>query len=237
MIKVHPLNVGTITRPMSGFGYGWERTVIDVPVIAWYIEGSDKKILVDTGGGDPLRAPACAAPYKRAPDQTLERALGKIGVTCEDVDIVVLTHLHWDHCGDNDLFPKATMIIQSEELESARSPFPVTARGYNRKMVDEIDYTVVSGDQTIANGVKVIYAPGHSFGFQEVLVENGSRKILIAGDTISFFKNLEQDPPLISGSYVDLNAYYKSLEKMARLNADVILPGHDCCVFEKQFYS
>jgi N-acyl homoserine lactone hydrolase len=237
MIKVHPLNVGTITRPMSGFGYGWERTLIDVPVIAWYIEGSDKKILVDTGGGDPLRAPACAAPYKREPEQTLERALSKIGVACEDVDIVVVTHLHWDHCGENDLFPKAKMIIQSEELESARSPFPVTAGGYNRKMVDEIDYTVISGDQTIASGVKVIFTPGHSFGFQQVLVETETRKILIAGDTISSFKNLEQDPPLISGYYVDLKAYYKSLETMVRLKADVILPGHDYRVFEKAFYN
>ena len=237
MIKIHPLNVGTITRPMSAFGYAFERKVIDVPVIAWYIEGLDKKILVDTGGGDPAKAPFRAAPYKREREQTLESTLGKIGVSCEDIDIVLVTHLHWDHCGDNDLFPKAKYIIQREELETARSPFPITAEGYNRKMVDEVDYTVVSGDKKIANGVKVIFAPGHSFGFQQVLVETEKKRILIAGDNISFFKNLEQDPPLISGYYVDLKAYYKGLEKMARLKADVILPGHDSRVFEKEFYN
>jgi len=236
MIKIHPLNVGTITRPMSGFGFGWERKVVDVPLIAWYIEGSDKNILVDTGGGDPSKAPPRAAPYKREPEQTLESTLGKIGVKCEDIEIVIATHLHWDHCGDNDLFPKAKFIVQGEELESARAPFPVTVDGYNRRMVDEIDYTVICGDKEVADGVKVILTPGHSCGIQSVLVETGTKKILIAGDTISFFKNLEQDPPLISGFYVDMKAYYKSLEKIAQLKADLILPGHDYKVFEKKFY-
>ncbi len=236
MIKIHPLNVGTITRPMTGFGYGFGTEVIDVPLIAWYIEGSDKRILVDTGGGDPAKAPPRAAPYKREREQTLESALGKIGVRCEDIDIVVVTHLHWDHCGDNDLFPNAKRYIQRKELESARSPFPITVNGYNKRMVDEVDYTVISGDKKIAKGVKIIFAPGHTYGFQEVLVETGTRRILIAGDAISFFKNLEQDPPLISGFYVDMKAYYTSLEKMAGLKADVILPGHDFKVFEKEVY-
>jgi N-acyl homoserine lactone hydrolase len=236
MVKILPLNLGAITRPMSGFGIGFESKVIDVPLIAWYIEGSDKKILVDTGGGDPATAPPRAAPYKRERDQSLENALKKIGVRCDDIDIVVVTHLHWDHCGENDLFPKSKILIQRRELESARSPFPVTADGYNKKMVDEIDYTVISGDKKIAKGVKIIFTPGHTYGFQEVLVETEMRRILIAGDAISFFKNLEKDPPLISGFYVDMKAYYKSLEKMAGLKADLILPGHDFKVFEKEAY-
>jgi N-acyl homoserine lactone hydrolase len=236
MLRIHPLNVGTITRPMSGFGYGFEPKVIDVPLISWYIEGSDKKVLVDTGGGDPAKAPPRAAPYKREREQSLENALKRIGVKCEEIEVVVVTHLHWDHCGENDLFRKAKIFIQRRELESARSPFPITANGYIKKMVDEIDYTVISGDRRIAKGVKIIFAPGHTYGFQGVLVEGGARRVFIAGDTISFFKNLEQDPPLISAVYVDLKAYYKTLRKMAGLKADVILPGHDFKVFEKETY-
>jgi N-acyl homoserine lactone hydrolase len=236
MARILPLNLGTITRPMSGFGYGFGSTVIDVPLIGWYIEGSDKKIVVDTGGGDPAKAIPRAAPYKREEDQSLEKALRKIGVRCDEVDIVVVTHLHWDHCGENDLFPNAKILIQRKELESAQSPFPITAEGYIRRMVDEIPYTVISGDKKISKGVKIIFMPGHTYGFQGVLVEAETRRILIAGDAISFFKNLEQDPPLISGFYVDLKSYYKSLEKMAGLKADLILPGHDFKVFEKEAY-
>jgi N-acyl homoserine lactone hydrolase len=236
MARIIPLHLGTITRPMSGFGYGFGHNIIDVPLIGWYIEGSDKKILVDTGGGDPAKAPPRAAPYRREEDQSLERALQKIGVRCDEIDIVVITHLHLDHCGENDLFPGAKILIQRRELEAARSPYPITAEGYIRKMVDEIDYTVIYGDKKISKDVKVIYMPGHTFGFQGVLVEAETRRIMIAGDAVSFFKNLEQDPPLVSGFYVDLKAYYKSLEKMAGLKADLILPGHDFKVFEKEAY-
>src|SRR5512139_2934265 len=144
MIRIRPLNLGTITRPMSGFGVGFESKAIDVPLIGWYIEGADKKILLDTGGGDPAIAPPRAAPYKREKDQSLENALKKIAVKCDDIDIVVVTHLHWDHCGENDLFPKAKILIQRKELESARFPFPVTVDGYNKRMVGEINYTVIS---------------------------------------------------------------------------------------------
>ena len=230
------MNLGTITRPMSGFGYGFGSEIVDVPLISWYIEGSDKKIMVDTGGGDPLTAIPRAAPYQREEEQSLENALKRIGITCQEIDMVVVTHLHWDHCGGNDLFPDSEILIQKEELESARSPFPITADGYIKKMVDDIDYVVISGDEQIAEEVKIIFTPGHTYGFQGVLVTAASGKIFIAGDTFTFFRNLEQTPPVISGFYVDLKQYYNSLEKIAQLSPDLILPGHDFKVFDQQVY-
>lgn len=236
MATIYPLNLGTITRSMSGFGYGFGPEKVDVPLIGWYVETSDKKILVDTGGGDPLTAIPRAAPYYRKKEQALENALGQLGIACQDIDTVVVTHLHWDHCGGNDLFPQAEKIIQKEELESARSPFPITADGYIEKMVHDIDYTVISGDEQITNEVKIVFTPGHTYGFQGVLVSAGSGKIFIAGDTFTFFENLERTPPLISGFYVDLKQYYNSIEKIAQLSPDLILPGHDFKVFKQKVY-
>ena len=177
MVKIHPLNGGTITRPMTGFGFGFGPEIVNVPLICWYIEGADKRIVVDTGGGDPLKAPPKAAPYKREADQSLEAALKKIGVRCADIDIVVVTHLHWDHCGETDLFPKAKIYVQKEELETARSPFPkLLANGYFKKMLEEIDYTIITGDKEIAKGVKIVFTPGHSYGFQSVLGRGGDEE-------------------------------------------------------------
>ncbi len=236
-IKIHPLHVGTITRQKMTFAYWLDPgMIIDAPIIAWYIEGSNKKILVDTGGGDPLTIGQSHQPYRREKDQSIENALKKIGIRCEEIDIVIATHLHWDHSAGNDLFPRAKVIVQEEELKYARSPLPANAHGFIKHIVDKVEYSVISGDQEIADGVRVILIPGHTYGMQGVLVEGSQKRYFIAGDTFGLFRNLESDPPLISGIYVDMRKYYESLKKISRLSA-FVLPGHDLKVFEKKEYA
>ncbi len=235
-LRVHPLHVGTITRQAMTFCYWLDPgKIVDVPIIAWYIEGSDKKILVDTGGGDPAEAHPRAHPYKRPEDQTIENALKKIGVRPEEIEIVICTHLHWDHSGDNQRFPKAKKIVQQEELVVARHPLPILIYGYPKKIFENVEYTAISGDQEIAKGVKVLPTPGHTLGMMGVLVEGDKGRIFIAGDTFGFFKNLESDPPMISGLYVDVKKYYESIERISKLSA-FVLPGHDIKVFDRKVY-
>ena len=235
-IKIHPLNLGSITRQTMTFGFWLDPgKVMDAPIIAWYIEGSNKKILVDTGGGDPAKVHPRYLPYQRGKDQMIENALNRIGVSCEDVDIVIATHLHWDHSAGNDLFPRAEIIVQEEELKYARSPFPANAHGYIRRIVEEVEYTVISGDEEIADGVRLVLTPGHTYGMQGVLVEGSQNRYFIAGDTFGLFRNLESDPPLISGVYVDMRKYYETLHKISKLSA-FILPGHDFKVFDRKEY-
>ena len=234
--KIHPLHLGNITRRKMIFGYFLEPDVIiDAPIIAWYIETEAKKILVDTGGGDPalLKDPRFH-PYNRG-EQTLENALKKLGVSRDDIDIVIATHLHWDHCGENRFFPNAQVIVQEAELEAARNPFPIQ-HGYVSELIENIDYTVISGDVEIAPGIKTILAPGHTYGMQGVLVEAEHDRYFIAGDSVCLFLALESDPWLIGGIYVDLKLCYETLEKIKNLSA-YILPGHDIKVFEKEVYS
>ena len=236
-LKIHPLHLGTITREMFLFSY-WHKpgTIIEAPVLGWYLEGAAKKILVDTGGGDPESEHASRfMPYKREAKQSLENALKNIGVGCEDIDIVIATHLHWDHCAETRLFRNAEIIVQDAELKAARAPFPVQ-HGYVKSLFEGIDYTVVSGDVEIVNGVTAILTPGHTYGLQGVLVDAANQKYFIAADTIGLFSNLESDPPMIGGIYVDMKLYYESLEKIGKLGA-TILPSHDIRVFEKEFYS
>jgi glyoxylase-like metal-dependent hydrolase (beta-lactamase superfamily II) len=192
-----------------------------LPLICWYIEGSDKRILIDTGGGDPLTTDPKHHPYKREKDQTPENALKKIGVSCQDIDLVVVTHLHWDHIGGTGLFRHARIILQSDELGSGDP--------------SEADYTLISGDEEIAKGVRAILTPGHTPGIQGVLVESERKPIFIASDSLPLFKNIESDPFKISNIYVDLKQYHASIEKIARLKA-FVLPGHDFRVFEKNVY-
>ncbi len=235
-LRIHPLHVGTITRQKMTFCYWLEPGVIeDVPLICWYIEGADKKILVDTGGGDPADAQPRWLPYKRPEGQDLETAVQRLGLSCQDIDIVIVTHLHWDHSAGNKLFPNAQIIVQEDELKSARNPYPIMSHGYIKNIIEDVDYTVISGDKAIAAGVTAMLIPGHTYGLQGVLVEAQKQKYFIASDTFGFFKNLDTDPPTISGLYVDLQKYYDSLKKIAGLSA-FVLPGHDFKVFDRAVY-
>lgn len=91
-------------------------------MIAWYIEGSDKSILVDTGGGDPSEASPRWLPYPRKSEQTIENSLRKFGLSPSGIDIVLTTRLHWDHTRGNSLFDSRKIIVQEEELRYARLP-------------------------------------------------------------------------------------------------------------------
>jgi glyoxylase-like metal-dependent hydrolase (beta-lactamase superfamily II) len=236
-IRIHPLRVGTITRQKMTFAYWLDPgTIIEAPLIAWYIEGSDRKILVDTGGGDPTKVSQRYQPYRREADESIENALKKIGIQCEDIELVIATHLHWDHSAGNDLFPNAKIVVQESELRSARSPLPAASHGYIQRIVEEVDYTVISGDQKVAEGIEVALTPGHTYGFQGVLVQAAERKYYIAGDTYGLFQNLESSPPLISGIFVDMRLYYESVAKISKLNA-FVLPGHDAKVFDRNVYA
>jgi N-acyl homoserine lactone hydrolase len=231
-LRIYPLHVGTITRQITGFCHGLEPDIVDLPLICWYIEGSDKRILVDTGGGDPARVDPKRRPYRRDDDQTPENALKKIGVSCQDIDIVVLTHLHWDHSAGSELFPKAKILVQSDELRLADRLVTPT---YTGNVPENVDFTVISGDAQVGRGVRVLVTPGHTHGLQGVLVNGQTGPIFIASDTLPLFKNVESSPFTISDIYVDIEQYYESLHKIAQLSA-FILPGHDFRVFERTAY-
>ncbi len=239
-IRIHPLHLGTITRHKDSFmfkiGYG---VSMDLPILAFYIEGADKKILVDTGGSDPqdpLEA-RLRGPYTRTKDQEIVTALRKkVGIGPEEIDIVINNHLHWDHCAGNDLFPNAEFIVQKRELESALNPVPLLSIAYIRKYLEEINYTTVDGDAEIVKGVSVVLAPGHTEGLQGVLVEAKDNRYFLAGDCVPLYESLNHNPPWPNGLFVNLREYYDTQVKVSRLGA-VIIPGHDMKVLEKSVYS
>jgi N-acyl homoserine lactone hydrolase len=120
---ITPASVGTLTidrsQLMWGQGFG---TKIQIPVLMFYVEGGDKRILVDTGCSAPESAAKYHYPFIRKPEEDPTRALEAIGVNPSEIDIVVATHLHWDHCYNHELFTNARFFIQRTELQRRRIP-------------------------------------------------------------------------------------------------------------------
>lgn len=135
-------------------------------------------ILVDSGvGSGSAVVDAAYAPLRHPIDQALETA----GVGIGDVAMVINTHLHFDHCGNNVRFPGVRLVAQRAELEAAHGP------GYT--VTEWVDFpgalwSPVDGEAEVAPGVWVIPTPGHTAGHQSVLVAHPDGIDAIAGQAV-----------------------------------------------------
>jgi len=196
----------------------------------WYIEGEKERIVVDSGG-DPDHLARIGITAHNL--QSLEDGLNKAGITAQDVDLIIQTHLHFDHTAFASKFPNARVIVQKRELDFARNPHPVWAGLYAPELFDNLKLEVVDGDFKISDDINILFTPGHSPGCQSVSVKTDKGKAVIAGPC-SILENYNP-PPLPDGTklpaiapsiHSDPFQAYDSLLRIKEL-ADIILPVHD----------
>ncbi len=209
---------------------------IQVPVTVALIRGP-RTILVDTSFLSVERTwEIRRRKIARGASQEVVAALASAGVRPEEVALVIHTHLHYDHAGNNRLFPNARFLVQREELRYALAPTSFDATAYFAPSLGITpDYLgtrfeLLDGDAQIAEGVRVIATPGHTPGHQSVVVDTAGGRYCIAGDAVMQYENLQRRiPPGIHTSVIDCMA---SLERIAR-EADHVLPGHEPKLFQR----
>ena len=205
-----------------------------VPVPVWLIEGVDQTILIDTGLGDIDEVSDMQTRYgvdfvaSRSADQDLVAALADRGVKPADVDLVVLTHLHFDHIGNTELFPNARFVVQRDEMPQAVSPpsfcmfyYPE----YSYKVTQILDrLEVIDGDTRIDPKIKLVKIGGHTPGSMVVVIETAIGSVCLTSDVMYNYRNLELNWPM--GSFWNLPELLRGYDRL-RLIADVIVPEHD----------
>jgi len=163
--------------------------------------------------------------------QSLEDGLGKIGLEPEDIEIVILTHVHWDHVGLASKLSKAKFIIQKAELEFARNPHETQKHFYDKGLMEGLNLEVIEGDRKIIDGVEVLFTPGHSPGGQSVVVDTPKGTAIITGfcailDNFDPPEEVKGPPVIPPGIHIDITQVYDSVLKVKQM-ADFILPLHD----------
>jgi glyoxylase-like metal-dependent hydrolase (beta-lactamase superfamily II) len=192
------------------------------PVRPLLVRTGEGNLLLDTGLGEIPEKLRRYYPVHR--DSRLAESLAAQGLGPDDISIVVNTHLHFDHAGNNRMFPRARIIVQKRELDFARDPPRFLRGGYIRELFETPNLETVDGPARIVEGVEVIPTPGHTAGHQSVIIRMGDRKYIYTGDVSPVRENWETGIPV--GILLDPMAASESLERCRALGASPIF-SHD----------
>jgi glyoxylase-like metal-dependent hydrolase (beta-lactamase superfamily II) len=204
----------------------------------WLIRGGGREVVVDTGFSSAM-ATKRGRDHIRCPTEGLKL----LGTEAKTVKDVVITHLHYDHVGNFDLFPDATLHLQDLEMHYAtgRNMAHECFRGaYEVEDVVGMVRRVYagrvrfhSGDAHLCDGISLHLIGGHTMGLQAVRVNTRGGWLVLASDASHFYANMQETRPFpIVYSVGDMVAGYDRLRSLAASSAQVV-PGHDPLVMQR----
>ena len=207
-------------------GYG---KAIHIPIYVFYLAGGEQKILIDTGLED-FMIPEGLEEELGLKAEYFEDGLARLGVTPQEIDIIVHTHLHNDHCENDALCPQAKVYAQQAELDFMARPHPLDHR-YDPIYLEDSQVQALEGEAQIAPGVKVILTPGHTPGGQSVIVDTvKSGKVLITGFCCNEQNFPNAGPAVCPGVHTDALAGWESANRVKSMltegEIDLIVPCH-----------
>ena len=217
-----------------------DRNRIRLALNCLLISTDGKNVLVDTGIGDRFSEKLIEI-YRIERNANLLSSLTNLGVQPADVDIVINTHLHFDHCGGNTVerngkylpaFPKAKYVIQEKEWYAALNTDEKTESSYRRSDFIPLEETeqlmLIDGEYEVAPGVVALVTDGHTRGHQSVLITSNSQCALYLGDLIPTVHHLKIPYTTSYDQYpVDLTRCKKEIIKKAVDNNWLLIFEHD----------
>jgi N-acyl homoserine lactone hydrolase len=181
-------------------------------------------ILVDTGVGWPTEL----VKEWKVVNRHAADALAEHDLSPADVRIVINSHLHFDHCGQNAVFKHAPFYVQRTELARARRQDSLTSEWFD---FAGARFELLDGDAEIAPGVRVVATPGHTVGHQSVLVDSGSGTAVMIGDaayTSEIYRDGQRaDLSRWQGQHSNRRAWTRSLRRLHALQPESVHFCHD----------
>jgi len=236
LYTIHPIVVGTkiFDKSMMTYQHGGGQTYT-IPIYSWYIEGGDKHILVDTGELSPIQSAARETAIG-GKIYTFEEGLARFGLKPEDIDIVIHTHLHNDHCENDYKCCNAEIYVHENELQRIHNPHPLDFR-YLEDFIYEVEENgqikVMTEDTEIVPGISCMHTPVHTDGGMSVAIETEQGKAIITGFCV-IAENFE--PPIEvkamemevipPGTLVNAFDAYDIMVQIKDM-ADILIPLHE----------
>ncbi len=226
-----------------GKGYG---EIVNHPVFAFLLEGGGRRILVDTGMSDTEHSVKYHHDGRQDPGQAIHEQLASLGIGVDEIDTIIFTHLHWDHCYNVKKFPKSRLFASEAEYRFALDPIPFYWSSYEAPALgigcpfEGCKFSLVKGEEEIAEGIRVFPTPGHSPGHMAVQVTTTAGVYVLVGDLILLRESLEPNkekgwPFTPPGRFANIVEVWHSLEEVLR-RADHLLLAHEPSQLAKDVY-
>jgi N-acyl homoserine lactone hydrolase len=184
------------------------------PVHGFVVTHPGGAALVDTGVGGPDKV----LTDWRVVNRTAAQALADLDMSPADISVVINTHLHFDHCGQNAVFPHAAFYVQRTELDRSKREEPEL---YNWFDFMNARFELLDGDTEVLPGVSVITTPGHTPGHQSVVVLSDDGTDLLVGDAAYSPRQYTapESAELPPGQASDVAAWRDSVTRMRSVGA------------------
>jgi glyoxylase-like metal-dependent hydrolase (beta-lactamase superfamily II) len=238
--EVYAIRYATVKDfAVSGLIAGADKSrKMDIAMMVWLIKGEGRNVLVDCGFyRDQFMKQWHPSDYTKPSE-----AVARVGLKPEDITDVIISHIHWDHADGFDLFPKAKIWIQKDELEYYAGE---AWQGHRRTAADpetivglvklntEGRVGLVNGDaQQILPGITCYIGGKHTWQSQYVGVSTAAGTVILASDNVYLYENLEKHLPI--AQTLDVTSNLRAQDRMKDLAASpkLIVPGHDPAVMK-----
>ncbi|HMK80993.1 MAG TPA: N-acyl homoserine lactonase family protein [Xanthobacteraceae bacterium] len=242
-MRMHALSGGRLRMRKSIYLPDADRSeTIELPVSCFLLRHPQGNVLFDTGchpsvPDDPAARWGGLARMMTpimARDDNVLTGLSCVGLTADDIDVVVCSHLHPDHCGCNAFFQRASVVVHEREIAAARAP-NAEALGYLAPEWDFGTFDELKGERDLFGDGRIVLIelPGHTPGSVGALVAlESSGTFLLAADTVSLRSTL--DTGIFPRNIQQPDAFAKSLQEIRALGARgaTVLCGHDAAQWD-----
>jgi glyoxylase-like metal-dependent hydrolase (beta-lactamase superfamily II) len=241
--EVYAVRFATLANfPVSSLVAGADRSRrLDIAMMIWVLKGANGRIaIVDSGfHRDRYFTQFTVKDYIKPSE-----ALAPLGIKADDVTDLILTHMHWDHAGGMDLFPKARIWVQKDEYDYYTGDAWQSARTHGGIDADDVleivkrntegKVSFVRGDDdTSLSGVTFGIGGKHTFASQFALVSTRSHVVVIASDNMYLYENLDTHTAI--AQTLDAASNLRTQDRMKSLASEprLLIPGHDPAVFAR----
>lgn len=246
-MKLYFFSCGFLESTKGLFVNGGGNEAYCVPVPFFLIQHQGKNILFDTGNhrmdmkGHLKEALVRSVKPVFSEKELAHHAIRQVGVAPEEIDFIIVSHLHHDHAGELGQFPNATILVQQAEYDYVHRPDDIMEQTYYPDEIpQELDWYFLHGEKDnrfdlFGDGKLVIYyTPGHTAGHQSLLVRTDrDGAFFLAADACYTLENIQSG--VLPGLVLDSAAYLQNIKTFRFLQKTgvTIVPGHDPQLWEQ----